>query len=168
MLTGRLEGKIIVAEGDEVNDIYSDRWIGNLEGRKLLLDLVEAAYLFERGRLEIVMDDEKIDFVEFLKFCNDIDKNFMSRYAVYCDLMSRGLTVRPGYVETDFKVYERSAKQDKKVKWIVFVSADDSECEISRLDKVTKLAQNIRALALWAVVDADLDVTYYIINSISP
>ena len=51
---------------------------------------------------------------------------------------------------------------------IVFASAEDYPCELAQLEKAMKLAQNIRAVALWAVVDNDTDCTFYIINEVKP
>ncbi|MFQ6009606.1 MAG: tRNA-intron lyase [Candidatus Aenigmatarchaeota archaeon] len=157
------EDKVIVEEGEE---LYEQGWYGNLEGKKLILDLVEAVLLMERAKIEL----KDMDFKEFFHYCSKIDPRFTARYAVYRDLRDRGLPVRTGFKGSDFRVYERGAKPKKqgKVKWIVFAEAEDYPCEMEKLGKAIKLGKNIRAVALWAIVDNDLDVTYYIINSISP
>lgn len=78
--------------------------------------------------------------------------------------------MRSGFKGSDFRVYDRGAKagEAEKVKWIVFAANEDEPAALEQLGKAIKLAANIRALALWAVVDNDLDVTYYIINELVP
>ena len=144
----------------QAKEIYDSGWYGEVEGKRLVLNLMEAAYLFERGKIEI-----KGGFREFFHFCVDSDKEFIPKFAVYRDMRERGLVVRSGFKGIDFRIYERGAKPHKaKLKWIVFVSSEDWPCRLEKLGKATKLAKNIRAEALWGVVDNDLDATYYVIT----
>jgi tRNA-intron endonuclease len=151
-------------------ELYESGWYGDLKGDKVELALIEAALLSERGKIEVVLDGTKLPFKNFFAKCAEQDPRFTARYTVYKDLRDRGLPVRVGFQGSDFRVYERGAKPDKaeSIKWIVFASAEDYECALEQLGKAIKLAKNIRALALWAVVDNDNDVTYYIIGSVSP
>ncbi|MBL7160122.1 MAG: hypothetical protein ISS95_01010, partial [Candidatus Aenigmarchaeota archaeon] len=88
----------------------------------------------------------------------------------YRDLRERGLPVRTGFKDSDFRVYDRGAKPGKgnKIKWIVFAAAEDYPCKMEQLGKAIKLSENIKATALWGIVDNDTDCTFYIINSTSP
>ena len=81
-------------------------------------------------------------------------------------MRERGLPVRIGFKGSDFRVYSRGDRPDSnaEVKWIVFAESEDYLCELDKLNKAFELAENIRAVSLWAVVDNDLDVTYYIIE----
>ena len=164
-----LKDKALI-EDPSGKELYESGWYGNLEGDKLELALIEAALLSERGKVEITLDGKKLDFREFFAICAEQDPRFTARYTVYKDLRDRGLPVRIGFQGSDFRVYERGAKPEKaeSIKWIVFASAEDYTCALEQLGKAIKLAKNIRALALWAVVDNDNDVTYYIISSVSP
>lgn len=164
-----LKDKVFV-EDPSGKELYETGWYGNWKKDKLELDLVEAALLSERGKVEVFLNKKKMGFEAFFHYCAGLDPRFIARYIVYKDLRDRGLPVRMGFKGSDFRVYERGAKPGKaeKVKWIVFASAEDYICALEQLGKAIKLAQNIRALALWAVVDNDTDVTYYKINSISP
>ncbi len=139
---------------------------GNVVDGKLELDPVEAMFLAERGKIEVTFCGRKLDLREmFLKFAS-IDPRFEFRYAVYKDLRSRGLPTRTGFkFGCDFRVYERGSEPGKeRIKWIVFCSAEDHPCNLDQLGKAIKLAKNIRTTAIWAVVDNDSDVTYYIVG----
>ena len=164
-LEGILEkDKVIIKENWE--ELYNSGWYGKLENGKLELDLIEAALLSERLKLEIFLNGKQIDFKELYIYCSKHDSRFFSRYNVYKDLRERGLPVRIGFKGSDFRVYDRGAKPDKNdnIKWIVFTESEDYPSELKKLNKAIKLAENIRALALWAVVDNDGDTTYYIIQ----
>jgi tRNA-intron endonuclease len=164
-----LKDKALI-EDPSGKELYESGWYGNLESGKVELALVEAALLSERGKLDVVLEGRKLGLRELLEKCAEHDPHFTARYTIYKDLRDRGLPVRIGFQGSDFRVYERGAKPEKaeNIKWIVFASAEDYECALEQLGKAIKLAKNIRALALWAVVDNDNDVTYYIISSVSP
>ncbi|MBU5557549.1 MAG: tRNA-intron lyase [Candidatus Aenigmatarchaeota archaeon] len=162
-----IENKVIISDPSALTELYESVWYGKTTDRGLELELVEACLLAERQRIEITKNGKKIDFKDFYNLCCALDTRFVPRYAVYRDLRERGLPVRVGFKGTDFKVYERGSKPSTagEAKWIVFAESEDYPCEFAKLGKAIKLAQNIRALALWAIVDNDLDVTYYIIST---
>ncbi len=162
-----IENKVVVTDPEAVGELYESVWYGKQTEQGIELELVEACLLVERTRIEISKGGKKLDFKDFYHLCCALDARFIPRYAVYHDLRERGLPVRVGFKGTDFKVYERGAKPTTaaEAKWIVFAESEDYPCEFNKLGKAIKLAQNIRALALWAVMDNDLDVTYYIIST---
>ncbi len=164
-----LEDKVIVEDATAAKELFESGWYGNLKDERLELAFVEALLLQERGRVDIFRDGQKIKFTDFYHFCSK-NRRFATLYAVYKDLRERGLPVRIGFKGTDFRVYERGAKPEKaeNTKWIVFVAGEDYPCGFELLEKATKLAQNIRTVALWAIVDDDSDVTYYALGDISP
>jgi tRNA-intron endonuclease len=105
-----------------------------------------------------------------------LDKRFTERYRVYEDLRDRGLLVRTGFkFGCDFRVYERGVQLKKgpktakeHTKWIVFSVPEDYTCSFQELSRAVRLAHNIRARMLWAIVDNEGDVTYYQILRMKP
>ncbi len=170
MAEGKItEDKVIVEDATAAKEFFESGWYGNLNNDKLELAFAEALLLQERGRLDIIREGKKMKFADFYHSCSR-NKRFASLYSVYKDLRERGLPVRIGFKGSDFRVYERGAKPEKaeNVKWIVFVAGEDYPCGLDILERATKLAQNIRTVALWAIVDNDSDVTYYVLNEIAP
>jgi len=159
-MEGKLDGKKVIVEGTE---LFDTGWYGKKEKGGTVLALIEACLLVERGRLEI----KGFDFQKFFQFCGEQDKRFVSRYMVYRDLRERGLPVRIGFKDCDFRVYERGAKNKAEgIKWIVFVQGEDYDCQLDLFGKMNKLSKNIRAEAMFAVVDNDTDVTYYKVSEL--
>lgn len=169
------EEKVIVWDKEGANQIFESGWYGELLEDRLILDLVEAMLLLERGKIEI-KSKKKMSTKEFYNHCLKIDPRFHTRYVVYKDLRDRGLPVRTGFkFGCDFRVYERGITPVKKgpkaphehTKWIVFTVAEDYVCSFQELSRAVRLAHNIRANMLWAVVDNENDVTYYSITYLS-
>lgn len=171
------EDRVIIYDKSVANEIFENGWFGDFLENRLELALVEAAFLSERQKIEIIKSKKKISFQEFYKYCLKIDPRFQIRYVVYKDLRERGLPVRTGFkFGCDFRVYERGVKPIKKgpkaphehTKWIVFCVAEDYSCSFQELSRAVRLAHNIRANMLWAVIDNENDVTFYQIAYISP
>jgi tRNA-intron endonuclease len=172
-----VEEKAIVWDREGSKQLFETGWYGEFSENRLELALVEAALLLERQKIEIVKNKKKIPFDEFYKYCLKIDNRFHIRYVVYKDLRERGLPVRTGFkFGCDFRVYERGITPIKKgpksphehTKWLVFAVLEDYTCSFQELSRAVRLAHNIRANMLWAVVDNENDVTYYSITYLSP
>ena len=171
------ENRSVIWKKDEGKKLFEDGWFGEMFDDRLELSLIETAFLLERGKIEVRLDRKKMNFKDVYKHCLQIDKRFVARYTVYKDLRERGLPVRTGFkFGCDFRVYDRGVAPVKKgpkaphehTKWIVFTVAEEYACSFQELSRAVRLAHNIRANMLWAVVDNECDVTYYSISYLSP
>jgi len=175
VVDAHLEGdKVIVWKGWE--NVYEPGYYGKQIGDRLELAMVEACLLLKRGRIRVLKDGTPIDFHALFDIARSIDERFAHRYRVYEDLRERGLLVRTGFkFGCDFRVYERGVQLKKgpkaareHTKWIVFAVPEDFTQSFQELSRSVRLAHNIRARMLWAVVDNEGDVTYYQITRHKP
>ncbi len=147
---------------------------------RLELELVEATYLAEKGKLKVFVKEGKkkrsINFQELMEHGVKTQRDFHPQFVVYRDLRDRGYLVRTGLKFGTFhRVYDRGVKIKKGAKaphehtrWIVHAVPEEFDCSFAELSRAVRLAQNIRAKMLWAVVDRESDVTYYEILRIVP
>ena len=111
-----------------------------------------------------------------MKYAEEKERNFHARFIVYSDLRERGFIVRTGLkFGCDFRVYDRGVKIKKgrkaaheHTKWIVHAIPEEFTCSFPELSRAVRLAQNIRAEMIWAIVDCENDVTYFSIKRITP
>jgi len=171
------ENKVIIWDTKNSQRVFQNGWFGEILDDRLELSLLEAGLLLEKGRIEIKKGKTKMSFKKFFKYALENDTRFSIRYAVYKDLKDRGLPTRTGFkFGCDFRIYERGVIPKKKgpkaahehTKWIVFSVSEDYVCSFHELSRAVRLAHNIRANMLWAVVDGDNNVTYYEVSYISP
>lgn len=168
------EDKIIAVNGTD--QVYEPGYYGKMLENRLELALVEACLLLKRGRIRVLRNGKPVKFEELFSHAVSIDKRFPERYRVYEDLRERGLLVRTGFkFGCDFRVYERGVQLKKgpksskeHTKWIVFAVSEDFTCSFQELSRAVRLAHNIRARMLWAIVDNEGDVTYYQITRHKP
>jgi tRNA-intron endonuclease len=168
------ESKVVVTENWQ--QVYEPGYYGKQIGERLELALVEALLLLKRGRIIVLKDRNAMTFQELYEHASSLDKRFPERYRVYEDLRERGLLVRTGFkFGCDFRVYERGVQLKKgpksakeHTKWIVFCVPEDFTMSFQELSRSVRLAHNIRARMLWAIVDNEADCTYYSITRMKP
>jgi len=148
--------------------------------QRLELDLVEAAYLMERNRLNIFVKENgkkrRIKLDELLDYASKRVHQFHSQLTVFRDLRNRGYLVKTGFkFGAHFRVYERGVKLKRgpkapheHTKWVVHCVPEEAAFSLPEMSRAVRLAHNIRATFLWAVVDKEGDVTYYQITRVTP
>ncbi|MBI4177007.1 MAG: tRNA-intron lyase [Candidatus Aenigmarchaeota archaeon] len=175
-LKGELvENRVIVFSHPLLNEFF-ERGYGKFTENRLELSFVEAIYLVDKAKLTVSSKNKNLSFEELLKTANETDREIHTTYVVYKDLRERGLTIKTGYkFGCHFRVYERGVKikrgpkeAHEHTKWIVHAVAEDYTCSFPELSRAVRLAHNIRAKMLWAIVDQENDVTYYQILRIKP
>lgn len=147
---------------------------------RLELELAEALYLLEKGKIKIFVKEKSrkkaLKFKDLMEFAVGAIPQFQAQYAVYRDLRERGYLVKTGFkFGTHFRVYDRGVKlrrgpkaSGEHTKWIVHAVAEEAAFSLPELSRAVRLAHNIRATMLWAVVDKESDVTYYLVQRITP
>lgn len=177
-----MEGKLIenrvVVWGNEGLGLYDEGGYGKPLEDRIELSLVEAAYLLEKKKMDIVKEDgkRKIKFKDFYECAVEKETEFHQKFIVYSDLRERGYLVKTGFkFGAHFRVYERGVKLKRGPKeahehtrFVVHAISETDRFSYPELSRATRLAQNIRANMVWAVVDSDQDVTYYEIKRITP
>lgn len=171
----QLEGDKIIVWKDWQN-VYEPGYYGKELGDRLELAIVEACLLLKRGRIRVLKDNSPLTFERLHQIGTSMDPRFAHRFRVYEDLRERGLLVRTGFkFGCDFRVYERGVQLKKgpkaareHTKWIVFAVPEDFIQSFQELSRAVRLAHNIRARMLWAVVDNEGDCTYYQVTRHKP
>ncbi|MBI5332026.1 MAG: tRNA-intron lyase [Candidatus Aenigmarchaeota archaeon] len=190
----KLEGEKVIVF-NKMDQVYEPGFYGKELGDRLELSLVEACLLLKRVRIKVFKDEnvelqdtsaadkaisihneKEMSFQELYEHACSIDQRFPHKYRVYEDLRERGLVVRTGFkFGCDYRVYERGVQLKKgpksakeHTKWIVFAVSEDFTMSFAELSRAVRLAHNIRAKMLWAVVDNESDCTFYQILRIKP
>jgi tRNA-intron endonuclease len=164
-------GAYLKSSEEEIERVHEEAYYGKIKDDRLELSPSEVTHLIERDILEV---DESFD--EVYDHFSDNDSEFSEKYAAYTDLRKRGLIVKTGFkFGAHFRVYERGVNPYKKdkgrkdhTKFIVHAVRENKEMSFQEMSRAVRLASNIRAKMLWAVVDSEKDVTYYKVTHISP
>lgn len=164
-------GAYLKGESDELEEVHTGDYYGKLKDGKLMLSPSETVHLLERNLVDVEQGfDEVYDF--FIE--NDTD--FTQKYEAYSDLRERGLIVKTGFkFGAHFRVYSRGVNPYKDgkgrkehTKFIVHAVRENENMSFQEMSRAVRLANNIRADMMWAVVDSEKDVTYYRVEHRNP
>jgi len=158
-------------QGEKLEEVHSENYYGKHKDDKLVLAPVEVTHLIERDLINV----EK-GFDEVYSYFAEHDSEFTEKYAAYSDLRERGLIVKTGFkFGAHFRVYSRGVnpyKEDKgrteHTKFIVHAVRENEDMSFQEMSRAVRLANNIRAKMLWAIVDSEKDVTYYEVGHTTP
>ena len=141
---------------------------GKLSEDWLELSIIEACYLMESGRLDIYKDDEKCDLEYILGLIKE--QEIYGKYLVYRDLKNRGYIIKTGFkYGSEFRLYERgTGPGHAHSDFLVKVLYENNEVNVLDFASYVRVSHGVNKKLLLAVVDDDLDVTYYNIEWTRP
>ncbi|MCD6301677.1 MAG: endonuclease [Staphylothermus sp.] len=152
-----------VTESEFIKEL-DKRWFGRSEDSKLVLDVVEIAYLILKNRIALKVNDKIIgSFNEFIDACYNCLKGFFwPNLIVYKDLRDRGRRVR---VISDNKFLIRDKHGNLR---IVIVLEEGSLKKASSIYNDILTANNNGLELVYAIVSLQGDLTYYEVSRIEP
>lgn len=168
MGVGILSGTKVVVGDSDTKGLLKGRGFGETEGKRLVLSLIEAVFLAETERLDVMKGDDKASLDELIKLGSSVEEEFYNKYIVYKDLRGRGLQVRTGLkFGTDFRTYERGSSVGKgHSKKLVHVVPEEYTCSFPEMAGKLRLAKNVNKDMIYAIVDEEGDVTYYLVDRV--
>lgn len=180
MVDDVVEGKLLqnrVRVWDNQEELHDDLYYGKEIEDYLELSLVESLHLVDRGELVVHENDAELSREALFDRFTGVDDEFPQKYAVYRDLRERGYILKSGFkFGTHFRVYPRGVNpykegpktQKEHTQWVVHAVPENHTFTYQEMSRAVRLAQNIRATMLWAIVDSENEVTYYRIDRITP
>lgn len=140
-----------------------------MSGGALELDLVEAAFLLQLQRLEVMYKKKKMTFSELFDYASTIVDDFEVKFLVFKDLRERGFIVKPESGSFDLRVYPRGMLPSKSAPlYMVCAVSERSALNINEfMDEIAQTEDRGKQL-LYGVVDEEGDVTYYKMAILDP
>ncbi|MFA5448037.1 MAG: tRNA-intron lyase [Sphaerochaeta sp.] len=170
-MAGLLKGdSVLVSDQREASQLYNKGNYGYpMSGGGLELDLIEAAYLLESGRMKILHDEEEISFRSLFRHAAANEEDFDIRYLVYRDMRSRGFVVKLEHGDFDLAVYPRgkSVKNSRPI-YLVSSASERSAFDIELFRRQLQSPLMRDKELLYAVVDEEGDLTHYAVTFLDP
>lgn len=130
----------------------------------LILDLIEARFLAEKGLIEVYRGDRPVSLEELTELGNEHYARFKQLYPVYKDLRERGFVVTPGIkFGSDFAVYKYGPGIDH-APYIVQVKSEDEEISATEIVRAGRLATTVRKNFIVAVPEESGRIRYILFS----
>ncbi len=166
------ETKVITESSDDAREFYNQSRFGSVtEAGKVELSLLEALYLFEKGKLVIKSEaGRKISFESYVRKARKVEPNFWVRYCVFKDIRNRGYIIKTALkFGADFRIYDRGIKPgEDHAKWVVFPVHEGETLTWYEFAAKNRVAHSTKKRLLIGIVDDEGDVTYYEIKWTRP
>ena len=166
-----LKESIITECSNEARSIYEkSRYGALLEDGRVQLTLIDAYYLYDKNKIVILCGKKEIGKDNFLRKCIKLEKNFWTRYAVYCDFRNRGYIIKTALkFGADFRVYDKGLKPgEAHARWIVYPVKETGILTWYEFAAKNRVAHSTKKRLLVGVVDEENSVTYYEIKWTRP
>lgn len=161
-----IHNHIVVEDQKEASQIHNRGYYGEPQrGGSLKLDLIEAAFLLESGKLSIQKKAKDMNLEMLINYATAIDNSFEIKHLVYRDLRQRGYVVKSSEQPIDFYVFQRGEPPNKtEPKYIVSAISERAKYSISELSDLLDTSSKEKKELLLAIVDEEGDLTYYSAN----
>ena len=138
------------------------RW-GEKKGSKVEYNGVEALFLVERGKMEVIFGKKVIDSDSLLGKLKRKDKKIETKFVVFADLRKKGRVVKTALkFGAEFRVYEKGVKPGQDhARWIVYCVRENEQMNWHDFAAKNRVAHSTRKNLLIAVVDEEDGVSYY-------
>jgi tRNA-intron endonuclease len=165
-----LDDEVVINSETQANQIYSKGFFGDPQsGGSLRLQLIEAIYLMEASKLEVIKNDRNVELRDMIALANDLQPNFEIKYLVFRDLRQRGYVVKPNLEPLDFRVFPRGGGPNlTPTKYWALAISERAIFELSALSNRLDDALRMKKQLLIGVVDEESDLTYYLAKKIRP
>lgn len=133
--------------------------------KPLILDLIEAIYLVEKGVLKVrdMASGKELSLKELMEHARKSYSDFDGKYMVYKDLRDKGYVVISGLkFGTDFAVYKRGPGLEH-APYIVDVMRGDEEINTDEIIRAGRLATSVKKRFIIAVPNTVTGTIEYLI-----
>jgi len=170
-MAGELVGDTVVVKDQTEGTQHYNK--GNFgyprRGGGLDLDLVEALFLLECDRLEVLNGSKRMTFEDLMEHSSSMDIGLDVKYQVYRDLRQRGFVVRSESGTFELSVYPRGKNvSNSSPLYFVKTVSERSTLDVSDFLKELSDAEAVRRKLMYGVVDEEGDVTYYTVSKRVP
>jgi tRNA-intron endonuclease len=165
-----VDDSVVIRDSKEGSQLYNKGNFGYpLSGGGLELDLVEAAFLLEAERLEVVRKGVKLSFEELFLYSSSVHEGFDITYIVYRDIRQRGFIVKTESGRFDLSVFPRGSNMsNSRPLYLVRTVSERTALDITEFSGEISETDNIGKQLLYGVVDEEGDLTYYNMSKRDP
>jgi len=166
------KGTVITENSTQAKELYTkSRYGKQLRDGRVQLSLLEAVYLAEKKRLQVIDGrNQTLDFEKLMRRVAREEHDFWTRYAVFKDFRNRGYIIKTALkFGADFRIYARGKKPgDAHAKWIVYPVKENKTLTWHSFAAKNRVAHSTKKKLLIGVVDVEGDVSYWEVGWLRP
>ncbi|MCL2032248.1 MAG: tRNA-intron lyase [Methanomassiliicoccaceae archaeon] len=157
------EDTVVIEDQKEGTQLYNKGNFGYpMRGGGLELDLIEATFLVECERLQVMKDGSPMPFGEIFRHSSTQFDKFDISYLVYRDMRNRGFVVKAESGLFDLSVFPRgSTMSNSRPLYLVRAVSERETLDLETFSEEVSHTESKGKKLLYGVVDEEGDITYY-------
>ena len=170
-MSGILKGDtVVIKDKGEASTLYNRGNYGYpLSGGGSELDLIEATYLLECGRLEIEKGKHGMTFEAMFNYASGRCQDFDIQYIAYRDMRQRGFVVKNESGYFDMAVFPRGKTlSNSRPQYYLVAVSERASSGIDIFKECLEETYSKGKQLLYCVVDEEADPTYYVMSRREP
>ncbi|MDR1954457.1 MAG: tRNA-intron lyase [Candidatus Methanoplasma sp.] len=158
---------VVIEDQKEGTQLYNKGNFGYpVKGGGLELDLMEATFLVECDRLQVMKDGTPMSFGEIFRYSSTQYEKFDISYLVYNDMRNRGFVVKAESGLFDLSVFPRGfTMSNSRPLYLVRAVSERETLDLETFSKEVSHTESKGKKLLYGVVDEEGDITYYHMSS---
>ena len=163
--------RVLTEASDGARELFNQSCFGAMKGSRVQLSLLEACYLVEKERVELLDGRGKpIAEETFMRKARKLEPNFLVRYSVFKDIRDRGYVIKTALkFGADFRVYNRGIKPGQDhARWVVYAVHEGSTLTWHDFAAKNRVSHSTKKRLLVGVVDDEGEVSYWEIRWLRP
>lgn len=163
MIKTLLLGDRITSSSEEAFALQQKSFFGEKKNNKIEYSRIESLFLINQGKMNLYSGKKEISFESFLKKVKKEDKKIETKLAAFSDLRKKGYIVKSALkFGAEFRVYEKEKIPGKDhAKWILYTAKESEYMNWHDFAAKNRVAHSTKKNLLIAVIDDELDVSYY-------
>jgi tRNA-intron endonuclease len=164
------EDTVVIEDQKEGTQLYNKGNFGYpMRGGGLELDLIEATFLVECERLQVLKGGSPMSFEEVFLYSSTQYDKFDVSYLVYRDIRNRGFVVKTESGHFDLSVFPRgTTMSNSRPLYLVRAASERDLLDLDVFSKEVAHTESKGKKLLYGVVDEEGDLTYYHMSKKDP
>lgn len=170
MIQARLIHDTILSSSQEAFSLYEKSCWGEKRADQIEYTTIEALTLMHEKKMRVYNSTKALLEDELMKKLIKKDKRFKTKQTVFEDLRKKGYIVKTALkFGAEFRVYEKGVKpgQDHAA-WLVYPLKESEATTWYDFAAKNRVASSTKKKLMLAIVDDELDVTYYEVTWFKP
>ncbi len=170
MINANFSGDRVFTNSKESFSMNEKSNFGEKKAGLIEYSLIEALFLVQEKKLQVFQGKKRLSLELLLKKIKKLDKKIESKLIVFTDLRKRGYIIKSALkFGAEFRVYDKGARPGTEhARWILYTSREHDSLIWHDFAAKNRIAHSTKKNLLLAIVDEELDVSYYEVSWIKP
>jgi tRNA-intron endonuclease len=153
---------VLVKNTKDIGRLYGKSRLGTTDtNNHLKLNLIEAAFLQDEGKLDIYQQKKNVSFEHLVTYAASLDVAFETKFIIFQNLRNRGQQVSMNEDKNQFFFTQTKKEETGEKRYRILAYSERHPPNLTQLQQIVMEKPKIYDETWIAIADEEGDVTYY-------